>query len=275
MPPEITTSAAYKAAEAYEQLYVANIFRYWTPIFIESVSPQPGEQVLDVACGTGVVARSIVPMLKPGGKVVGLDINPAMLEIACKQFSNHCAEIDWREGQAEKLPLPAGTFDLVVCQQGLQFFKDRPAAAREMHRVLRENGRVGIEVWQSLDNNPFYAEFYPALASVFDVPVTGLAAPMSFGDPLALETLLQEAGFRQVHVARVSQEVRFEHPERFIELSVRGAAAVMPAFARVDAAMQTQLEQAVARKIERVFQAHLHNGVLLFPMQANIATALK
>jgi ubiquinone/menaquinone biosynthesis C-methylase UbiE len=275
MQPDINTSAAYKAAEAYEQLYVAGIFHYWTPLFIEHVNPQPGEQVLDVACGTGVVARSIVPLVRPGGKVVGLDVNPAMLEVACRQFSEYCAEIDWREGRAEQLPILAKTFDLVVCQQGLQFFQDRLAAAREMHRVLRDGGRVGIEVWQSLENNAFYQEFYDAVASVFDVPAANLAAPMSFGDPRQLESLLSAAGFHQVVVDPISQEVRFSNPERFIELSIRGAGAVIPTFARVDAAMQAELLQAVARKLDRLMRAHLHGGQLIFPMQGNIATAVR
>ena len=78
-----TTTAAYKAAETYERFIVTGIFRYWTPLFLERAAPKPGEHVLDVACGTGVVARSVVPLVGRQGKVTGLDINPAMLEVAC------------------------------------------------------------------------------------------------------------------------------------------------------------------------------------------------
>ena len=123
METDVTATPAYRAAETYERFFVAGMFRYWTPLLLQRARPQPGERALDVACGTGVVARSIVPLVKPGGQVVGLDINPAMLAVTCRQFSDHCDEIDWREGEAEDLPFSAGEFDFVTCQQGFQFLR--------------------------------------------------------------------------------------------------------------------------------------------------------
>ena len=274
MEQTITTTAAYKAAEVYERFFVTSIFRYWTPLLLERAAPQPGERVLDVACGTGAVARSIVPLVGPEGKVVGLDINPAMLEVACKQYSDYCEDIDWREGKAESLPFSDQDFDLVTCQQGLQFFKNRPLAAQEMHRVLRQKGRVVIAVWQSLDHNPFYRSFYDALASVFNVPMASLAAPYSFGDPGELENLLVEAGFGSVKVEPVCQDVHFREADRFVELTIKAASAVIPAFATLDSRLQVDLVAEVTRRVAGFIKEHTSDGILTFPKYANIATGV-
>ncbi|MGE5531583.1 MAG: class I SAM-dependent methyltransferase, partial [Bacteroidota bacterium] len=151
MNADVAATASYQAAEVYEKFFVRGMFRYWTPVLLQRAAPREGERVLDVACGTGVVARSTVPLVGPSGKVVGLDINPAMLAVACRQFSDHCDDIDWQEGRAEDLPFGDHEFDLVTCQQGFQFFVDKGKAAREMRRVLRPEGRAVLAVWQSLD----------------------------------------------------------------------------------------------------------------------------
>ena len=274
MEQNVATTAAFKAAEAYEQFLVPSIFRYWTPLLLKRAAPQLGERVLDVACGTGVVARSIVPLVGNGGKVVGLDINPAMLEVACRQFSNNCEKINWREGRAENIPFERNEFALVTCQQGLQFFKNRAKAAEEMLRVLRPNGRVVIEVFQSLENNPAYQVVFNTMASVFNIPLAALAAPFSYGDPSELESLLVDAGFRQVKVESVSQEVHFNEPNRFAELTIRAASAVIPAFAKLDGIMQLDSLSEVTRRIAPFLKDHSSDGILSFPMCANFATAV-
>jgi ubiquinone/menaquinone biosynthesis C-methylase UbiE len=273
MEKNITVTSAYKAAETYEQFFVASIYNYWTPLLVERAAPQPGEQVLDVACGTGVVARSIVPLVGVQGKVVGLDINPSMLEVACRQFSRHCDEIDWREGRAESLPFSNNEFDLVTCQQGLQFF-NQPTAAREMHRVLRPKGRAAIAVWQSLDQNPFYQIMFSTIASVFGIPMAEVAKPFSYGDPDELKSLLVGAGFQTAKVEPLCQMVHFHKVDRFVELTIRAASVVIPAFATMDGEMQSDLMARVNQKVAGLIKDHTTDGVLSFPMAANIATGI-
>jgi ubiquinone/menaquinone biosynthesis C-methylase UbiE len=274
MSEKTNTSAAYKAAEVYEQFYVTSIFRYWTPLFVKRMTPQPGEKVLDVACGTGVVARFVVPLVKTQGKVVGVDVNPEMLEVACRKYSEYCEDIDWREGRAEHLPLPDKSFDLVMCQQGLQFFNDRPLAAREMKRVLRPGGRVGIAVWQPVEQNPFWLKVYQAMESVFKIPMEEIAKPFSFGDPNKLEDLLVNAGFQQVKVEQVRQDVFFEDVGHFVELFIKGAGAVMPTYANLDAHMQADLQAELTHKLELPIREHSQDGKLTFPMISNIAVGI-
>ena len=274
MEQSITTTAAFKAAEVYEQFLVPGIYRYWTPLLLKRAAPQLGERVLDVASGTGVVARSIVPLVGNKGKVVGLDINPAMLAVACKQFSDHCDEIDWREGKAEDIPFGNHDFDLVTCQQGLQFFKNRPKASQEMRRVLQPKGRVAIAVWQSLERNSFYGTLFEALAAVFTIPITDVNIPFAFGDPGELERLLVGADFRQVKVESVRQDVHFNEVNRFVELTIKGVAAVLPAFVKMDGEMQSELQQKVNQEVAVFIKSHVTDGMLTFPMYANIATAV-
>jgi ubiquinone/menaquinone biosynthesis C-methylase UbiE len=274
MTQELTDNPAYRAALTYERFIVGSVFRYWTPLLLERASPQPGEQVLDVACGTGVAARVIVPLVGAQGQVTGLDINPNMLSVACKQFSDHCEDIDWREGRAEQLPFPDASFDLVTCQQGLQFFSGKTEAASEMRRVLRPGGRAVIAVWQSLERHPFYQEVFGIVARIFDIPLASIASIFGYGDPLALEQLLKKAGFGQVRVESICQDVHFQQPEHFIELTTRGSAAVVPAFARLDAIMQSELLAQVNRETASTIAEHVDAaGLLTFPMWANIATA--
>ena len=100
--------------------------------------------MLDVGCGTGAVARRIAPLVGPLGRVVGLDISPAMLAVACQAAERDGVTIEWQVGRSESLPFPDGGFDLVVSQQGLQFAVDKPAAVAEMRRALAPGGRVAV-----------------------------------------------------------------------------------------------------------------------------------
>jgi SAM-dependent methyltransferase len=118
------------AAEIYKRHMVPAIFGPWAEDLVACAAPQPGERVLDVACGTGVVARLVAQRVGPAGQVVGLDLNPGMLTVARALPPSQGAMIAWREGNASAIPLADAAFDLVLCQQGLQFFPDRPAALR-------------------------------------------------------------------------------------------------------------------------------------------------
>ncbi len=124
---------ALSPVESYQEYVVGSIFAYWTPRLLAHAQARPGEHVLDVACGTGIVARSVAPLVGAQGQVVAVDYNPAMLAMARTIPAPTGAAIEWREGDAADLP--DCCFDLVTCQQGLQFFPDRAAAVREMRRV--------------------------------------------------------------------------------------------------------------------------------------------
>src|SRR5262245_45203551 len=145
--------ALIAGAAAYEELLVPALFQEWTARLIDRAEIQPSHRVLDIACGTGVLARAAAVRVTHSGSVVGLDPAPGMLAVA-KRLA---PEIEWQPGTAESLPFPAESFDVAVSQFGLMFFTDRRQAIREMLRVVTRGGRIGVVVWDSLENIPAYA----------------------------------------------------------------------------------------------------------------------
>jgi len=147
----------------YERYLVPAIFGPWAVDLVALAAPQPGERVLDVACGTGVVARLLAPHVGATGTVVGLDPDAGRLAVARALPPVPGTVVEWREGDVHALPFPAAVFDLVSCQQGLQFFADRLTALREISRVLVPGGRLALNVWRSIRDNPGAAAMAEAL----------------------------------------------------------------------------------------------------------------
>ena len=153
------------AAETYEHALVPAVFAPWAPLVVALADPQPGDRVLDIACGTGVVTRLAARQVGSTGIVVGLDLNPGMLAFAASITPSNCSDapITWREASATDMPLVEATYDIAYCQLGLQFFPDRSAALREMYRVLVSGGRLGVMVWQGIQYTPGFGALAEAL----------------------------------------------------------------------------------------------------------------
>lgn len=180
--------------EIYERALVAPLFQPWAEILLDCVRVSDRDCVLDLARGTGIVARLARQRLAGGGRVVGIDASPQMLAVAAAV----APEIEWREGNATALPVDANeSFDVVTCQQGLQFFSDKPAAAREMRRVLAPGGRVAVATWCALNDNPLFEELHGIAERHVGQFVD---ARHSYGDADAMTRPLSEAGFRNVGV---------------------------------------------------------------------------
>ena len=140
---------AAEAAELYERVVARHILGPWAPLLVDAARPAEGERLLDLACGTGVVARVAARRVGPSGRVTGVDLNAAMIGVARSLPAPGGGPIDWIEGSALAIPLPDASVDVVLCQQGLQFFPDKALALREMHRVLARGGRLALSVWSS------------------------------------------------------------------------------------------------------------------------------
>ena len=143
-----------EAAEAYEATFVPAFFAQWAPILCDTAAIGVGQKVLDVACGTGIVARTAAERAG-AAHVVGVDLNQAMLTVARRVRG----DIDWRQGDVAALPLADRSFDAVLCQMALMFFPDRIGALREMARVATATGTVAVLVPASLDAQPAYGPF--------------------------------------------------------------------------------------------------------------------
>ncbi len=260
-------------AEMYDQYIVPAIFIPWTPVLLEYAASQPGERVLDLACGTGIVARSVAPIVGEAGKVVALDVNPDMLAVARRYPAPEGAGIEWVEGNAVAHALPDDAFELVLCQQGFQFFPDRAAAAREMRRVLRAGGRVVLSVWQALHHQPVYEALSIAEARHLGVPLADMATPFSFGDAEALRAVLTDAGFQRIEIIPRSIEVHFPSPQRFVDLTLLAAASIMEEFTHQDPEAHSSLVEAIRRDIDPVMQRYRNGDRLSFAMPAHVAVA--
>jgi ubiquinone/menaquinone biosynthesis C-methylase UbiE len=138
--------------EAYEA-YLVPLLALWTDELIEMAGLNPQARILDVACGTGIVARRAAQRMGNVASITGLDSNDGMLQVAQTLWDGRQPSIDWRKGDVAALPFPNQAFDTVFCQQGLQFFPDRLAALKEIHRVLAPGGRLAISVWRSIQYN--------------------------------------------------------------------------------------------------------------------------
>ena len=141
-----------RPGEIYQREMVPASFARWAPDLVDLGAVGPGQRVLDVACGTGVVTRLAAERVGSSGRAVGLDVNADML--AAARAASPGSRIEWHEGSALALPFPDASFDVLFCQQGLQFFPDRAAGLREMRRVLVPGGRLALSCWRSVDHQP-------------------------------------------------------------------------------------------------------------------------
>jgi ubiquinone/menaquinone biosynthesis C-methylase UbiE len=260
-----------RPAQAYQEYFVPAIFARWAPVLIGHAAPRPGERVLDVACGTGIIARSVAPAVGAEGRVVGLDISPAMLSVARALPAPAGAEIEWVEGDAGSLP--GGGYDLILCQQGLQFFPDPEGAVREMQRVLEAGGRAVVSVWQGLERQPVYRALCEAEARHLGLPLSQVAAPFLFGDTDRLRKLFSGAEFPRVEVRSETRDVSFPSAEHFVDLTLLAASAVIPALAEMGEADRETLSERVAAEVRPTLERYVRDGRVSFPMHSNIVVA--
>ncbi len=205
------------AAEEYEALLVPALFQAWASRVSDAARLSPGESVLDIACGTGVLAREAAKRVAPEGRVVGLDCNDGMLDVARRASPN----IDWQQGQAEVLPFEDDSFDAVVCQFGLMFFEERVTALSEMRRVLNAGGNLTVAVWDSLDNTPGYAALTELLQSLFgDHVAEGLRSPYVLGNPDELLSLFAKAGISNAVLRTEKGFARYPSIESWVHTDV-------------------------------------------------------
>lgn len=253
------------AAEIYERDLVPTIFGPWAVELLTRADPHLGERVLDVACGTGAVTRLAARAVGAAGHMVGLDTNGAMLRVAMGVPQPFC--IEWVEGSAVALPFVEQRFDLVLCQQGLQYFPDRAAALAEMRRVLRPGGRLALSVWRSIDHSPAFLALARALSRCIG-PAAGVLPPFALDDAEEVPRLVAAAGFRDVTDEVVARTLLFPSSEAFVERYVAGSPlAATPA--TVDAAARA----AFAAEAVMALQPYVDLEGLTCPMAARIVTA--
>jgi len=257
------------APEAYEQYMVPTLFAPWAADLVERLGLHPGGQVLDVACGTGIVARLAAHRVDPGGTVTGLDLNPGMLAVARSLPLATDLRVEFQEGSAMALPFANASFDVVLCQQGLQFFPDRLAALRQMHRVLVPQGQLGLSVWRPIQHNPYIAALAKAAARhVSGEVAAGLRTVCALGDADVLRSLLLQAGFREVRISIAILVMRFASVDAFVP----GQFAATP-FAGAVAALDANARAALLEDVRVALRPYTDDTGIAVPNEAHVAIA--
>ena len=258
-------------AEVYEDFLVRWQFHPWTAVLLAEADLQPGERILDLATGTGIVAREAAPFVGERGRIVALDINPAMMAVGQSLPDPTGASIEWLEGDAAALPLPNAAFDVVLCQQGLQYFADRAAAAAEVRRLLPSGGRALLAVWRALTHNPVQEALNAAGQS--RVGIAPLATAFGLGDACEVGMLFESVGFAEVTVTSRELVVVFPSRAEFVRRMVESVAHVVPELAGLDALERAELASAIDEDASVTLQTYTWGGGLACPMAAHLIQA--
>jgi ubiquinone/menaquinone biosynthesis C-methylase UbiE len=270
------------AAEIYEQYLVPAIFEPFARDLIQSCDIRFSDRILDVACGTGILSRLAIGHVDASvGKVVGVDINPVMLNVA-----RHCSaekDIEWKEGSAMSLQFPDQSFDLVICQQGLQFFPDGLKALTEMYRVLvgasnrdKKSGRLVLSVWTSIKNSPGFHILERLLQeTVSHEAATIMHLPHSLSDSIELISLVRAAGFSKIFSKVVTKTISFPSVEEFVVRFTNGSmlASYFSDKKRVDDITLNKLLKAAGSELNQFVDEH--SGKLSFPLRTRVVYANK
>lgn len=258
--------AQVAAAKGYEALLVPALFGQWASEVVDAASLVAGERVLDVACGTGVLAREAYRRAGPRGYVAGLDPNVGMLTVAKELFP----PVDWRQGTAEAIPFSDGTFEVVVSQFGLMFMA-HDQAIHEMLRVLKPNGRLVVAVWDSVENIPAYAAEIALLERLAGTEAAdALRAPFILGNREHLIQLFSDAGANSVAVSTLKGVARFPSIRVMVEADLRGWLPVM------GVNLTDEEIDRVLNEAEDVFDSYAaDDGRVTFNVTAHLVTARK
>jgi len=258
-----TFQISLEQAETYEELFVPALFGQWAPFLVDIAGVAPGHRVLDVACGTGVVARAAAEQVGENGSVVGLDLNPAMVQVASRARS----DIEWRVGDAGDLPFADEQFDRVLCQSALFFFPDPRGALAEMARVVDQGGVVAVQTYASLDAQPGYAAFVENVVKHAGGGARSLLDTYwSQGDLPTLCAALESSGLRVEETRTRLGTARYGSLEQLVEIEVKGT----PLADRLtDAAVERILDDSRGNLGEFVTP----EGALALPIRAHLVAA--
>ena len=250
-------------AERYEEYLVPVIFMPWANHLIARAGLVPGDSLLDLACGTGIVARLAA---QSGVMATGGDINPAMLAVAKERAAG--LDASFHSADAQDLPFEDEIFDAVICQQGLQFFPDKPAAMSECFRVIKPGGQAVFCTARGLEENPLMRAQVTAFGRHFGEETTGaIRAVCGFPDPDEMRSVFEGAGFGQVAVEKVVLDLEAEDGPAF----VNGLMMATPVADRI-AAMTPTDRTALQNDILKGFGTY-YDFALRFPHSANIVVA--
>jgi ubiquinone/menaquinone biosynthesis C-methylase UbiE len=260
------------SAELFERYLVPAITAKWAEDLLDRAQPREGEAILDIASGTGIVARLAAKRIGRG-LVTGLDLNAEMLAVA-RGAPTEGAAIIWIEGSALDLPFPADSLDLVLCQQGLQFFPDQRRALGEICRVLKGGGRAALSVYSQIERTPGANAFVLALDDVVGSDASRIKrGEHSFTDAMQLESLLRDSGFRAVDVQTVEQTIVFPSVIDYVQFQLLATPMTVLLKGRTEPEREAMISSIASKTVALSKPAMLDGDRFTFPQQAYVAIA--
>lgn len=261
------TQGELEAGRGYEALFVPALFAPWSDHVIDGAGVEDSAHVLDIACGSGVLARHALARSGPSGRVVGIDPAPGMIAAAKEVEPN----VEWVLGGAEALPFDVDTFDCVVSQFGMMFFQDRIKAAGEMYRVTKPGGRLAVAIWNSIDQNPTYRDIVVVLDEhVGTAAGDAVRVPFCLGNPNEVADILSQAGFDDIVFETKTEQARFPSSRTMVEVELRGW---LPLF---DINLsEEEIADVLIKSDAKLSKYAAPSGEAVFPTSAYIMTAHK
>ena len=254
-----------RSAEVYESFFVPALFAEWSPRVLEAASVEPGHRVVDVACGTGILARTAADRTDNPSNITGIDINDGMLAVARQK----APDINWVLGAAENLPLENESVDRAVSQFGIMFFEDRVKALQEMLRVLKPGGRLAVAVWDRAEHSPGYQTMIQLLERLFGREVAdALRAPFNMGDTSIIDALCREAIPGKVTIQTLEGTARFGSLDDWLHSDVKGWTLAVLIDDDQFAELRKQAPEALKAYVA-------DDGSVAFPAPAHIFSAVK
>jgi ubiquinone/menaquinone biosynthesis C-methylase UbiE len=260
-------------AETYESYMVPTLFAPWASRLIEAAGPQDGQRILDLGCGTGIVARRLAQRFNGQAAIAGLDLSPNMLAVAQAAAEKEDLAITWHEGRAEQLPFADASFDLVVCQFTLMFLADRALALSEAHRVLAPGGRIALSVFQGLDRHPFYQALDQAIHK--RLGASCVQDIFALGDAQGLHRLVSGSGFEDVKIEARSMTCRFPNPQAFLAGEIDVDTAAIPSMQALDAEARARLVAAISEDMAQPLHDVIEDDHVVLTFHANLVTGVR
>jgi ubiquinone/menaquinone biosynthesis C-methylase UbiE len=264
---------ARSAAELYERYLVPAVTAVWAADLVDRVALRRGERVLDVACGTGVVARAAAARVGGDGRVAAIDINPAMLAVARSIRLVRGATIEWHEGSALALPFGDHTFDVALCQLGLQFVPAPGVALAELRRVLDGRGRLGASVYSAIERNPATYALSQALDRRLEPGASrAKRAEHALANEAELRRLATDAGFLDVRVETVTKTIHYPSAAAYVEVQL-AATPLASVIADLDAARREATVSSITADVAAALEPQSGPDGLSFPQEAHVVLA--
>jgi ubiquinone/menaquinone biosynthesis C-methylase UbiE len=256
---------------AYEEYLVPGIFKPWAETLVQLSSPSPESTILDVACGTGIVARRAASKAGNDALVTGLDINPQMLNKASEMAEKEGLEIEWKQGDAGELPFEDNHFDHLFCQQAVQFFPEPQQVLKEMQRVLKPGGTLALNILRSIHFNPAYKILADELENHTGATAgTMMRSPFPDWNQKTIRTMVAEAGFEDIQIHLEIISMRYPSPEEFLKRE----AASSPLAGEIET-MDPETRKKLADDLNRSLEAYIDDRGVVFPMETSMIIANK